>query len=332
MNEQGQPDKPNEQPQKAGTPMSTGEQAQKAAPNDDAAKATKACAPPKDSSWIILLFQWLKQFSKMDKQRFIKDFNELHTGERVMATITLAGILIAAYTIRVFTMQLEVMSQQLEEMRSGSAQTSQIIINAINLTAATNHLADRAKEQVSAVNTQAGATNRLARDARRQADIADRSLEAEERPWVGFDHVHISDKVAIGSVVSNSLVLRNWGRGPALHLTTQYQMHPFCSPFPIHPSYTTKGEIPPIALMPGQPTETGDTHFDKPLTDEAIKAFKDTNCNLYVYARIIYRDSARNEHWRHFCGVWAKESDNNFLTCSTYNDGDEDYKDGKEPQ
>ena len=37
------------------------------------------------------------------------------------------------------------------------------------------------------------------------------------------------------------------------------------------------------------------------------------------------------EHWRHVCGKWVTRTDNTFETCPSYNDGDEDYPDGKEP-
>ena len=83
--------------------------------------------------------------------------------------------------------------------------------------------------------------------------------------------------------------------------------------------------------MPGQPIETKSVAFEKPLTDEDIAAFKQPSCDLYLYARATYRDKGFHQHWRHFCGEWDKSTESIFLECGAYNDGDEDYPDGKEP-
>src|ERR1022692_2366174 len=96
---------------------------------------------------------------------------------------------------------------------------------------------------------QATATNKLAQQAKRQADIAAKTLEAEERPWVGLDHINIATKVAIDSTVSNSLVYKNWGRGVALHVLPEYQINPLCGPFPIHPPYSIATPPSPALVM-----------------------------------------------------------------------------------
>lgn len=184
---------------------------------------------------------------------------------------------------------------------------------------------------ITKATEQAAATNKLALETRRQADIAAKSFEAGERPWIGLDHINPPAKIAVDSTPSTSLVYKNWGRGVAFHVMGTYQIRALCGEFPARPNYEL-AVIPSASLqMPGQPIETGKTSFKAPLTAETMAALKQPGCGLYVHAKITYRDRDGHEHWRHICGEWTQSTDNTFESCTFYNDGDEDYPDGKEP-
>jgi hypothetical protein len=238
------------------------------------------------------------------------------------------------------------------EIRSGSSDTHTLAVQAVTQATQTTNLASAASKQADQTQQlviqmkrqadrtqdiadrtlqQATATVNLARAAKQQADVAASTLEFQERPWIGLDHIQIVDKVAKDSAVSNSMVYKNWGGGPAIHVLNEYEISPFCGAFPTHPTYQISTPPAPILLLPGQFTQTGNTKFIAPLTDDIIAAIRVPNCGLYVFGRITYRDRNGHSHWRHVCGKWDPSTDNTFNSCSTYNDGDEDYPDGKEP-
>jgi hypothetical protein len=234
---------------------------------------------------------------------------------------------------------------QLYEIHSGAKDTHDLAVAAGKQADAAKAQSEQAKAQtekmteslsktdelIRQATEQAKATNRLAQQAKRQADIAVNTLEAEERPWLGIDHIVMPTKVVIGSTVSNSLVVKNWGRGIAIHVLPEYQMNPICGPFPLRPIYSITTLPSPTSVMPSQIFETTSTTFNSPLTADVIATFKQPNCGLYTYARITYRDKGGHQHWRHICNRWIPSTDNTFVGCTTYNDGDEDYPDGKEP-
>ena len=241
-------------------------------------------------------------------------------------------------SVIVGVLQWRSMNGQLKEMQRGGTDTHELAVQAKNQADRTKDVADqmklqadRTKDMADQAKNQATATNNLARSANRQANIAADTLAAHERPWIGYDHINIPDKIAKGSTASSSLIYKNWGSGPALHVTNEYQISEFCGGFPAHPPYNISESETPTMLMPGQVTETGKTSFTAPITDEVLAVIKKPNCGLYVYARITFRDKASHLHWRHFCGKWDSRTDTTFTVCNAYNDGDEDYADGKEP-
>ena len=142
---------------------------------------------------------------------------------------------------------------QLYEIHSGAKDTHDLAVAAGKQADAAKAQSEQAKAQtekmteslsktddlIRQATEQAKASNQVAQQAKRQAGIAANTLESEERPWMGFEHVNMPTKIAVGSTVSNSLVYKNWGKGPAIHLLVQYQMGQFCGPFPIHPPYRT---------------------------------------------------------------------------------------------
>jgi len=268
----------------------------------------------------------VKQPEAVEREQSTRQKRAQTTQEIIAAAGWCAFVAALAYAFLV--------NSQLVEMRM---QTAQLYRQAEVENAGASHRAAEtyrqlgiAQEQADAARIQATAANSIAQAAQRQADIAVRNLESQERPWVGYDHINMHAKVTVGSTASNSLSYKNWGKGPAIHVLFQYRMKPFCSSFPAHPPYEVR-EGTPIALMPGQQAETADIFFSKALTDEMFAQLKGAECELYIYARITYRDAAGHQHWRHICAIWDKTTDSSFQSCMVYNDGDEDYEDGREP-
>jgi hypothetical protein len=70
------------------------------------------------------------------------------------------------------------------EIKTGSADTHELAVQAKNQADRTKDIADRAL-------TQAQATNQLAIQAKRQADIASESLVATQRAFITFDHIGV---------------------------------------------------------------------------------------------------------------------------------------------
>jgi len=263
------------------------------------------------------------------------------------STLIWTGVVVGINLLTCFFVGL-----QWREMKSGSADTHTLAVQAVtqatqttNLAAAASRQAEQTQQLVGQMKRQADrtqdladralqqatATVNLARAAKQQADVATSALEFQERPWIGLERIHINDKVAKDSTISNSLIYKNWGTGPAIHVLNEYQVGMFCGDFPAHPTYQLRSTPAPLLLPPGQSTETGTTKFLAPLTEDMITAIKQPICGLYVFGRITYKDKSGHSHWRHICGKWDPATDNTFEICNAYNDGDEDYSDGIEP-
>jgi hypothetical protein len=86
-------------------------------------------------------------------------------------------------------------------------------------------------------------------------------------------------------------------------------------------------------MLPGIPFQSGETKFAEPLKQADLdQVIARDECNLYIYGRTTYDETVSPvHHWRHTCGYWIKKSPRTFVLSNAYNDGDEDYPDGKEP-
>jgi hypothetical protein len=178
---------------------------------------------------------------------------------------------------------------------------------------------------------QAAATNAFASETRRSADIADAALASQQRPWMGYVEVNVPEDIAAGSRVPVAVTFKNWGLSPALNEGGILTMRIYCGAFPERPEYVVGSALTHTAVMPNQTSITDTVRFPQPLTEDQIKIFKSGTCGLYVYATVTYKNLRNQPHWRHFCGIWNPLTPRTFNACNTYNDGDEDYKDGKEP-
>lgn len=186
-------------------------------------------------------------------------------------------------------------------------------------------------QQVGKLEAGVRETHALAEQAQRSANIAQETLQIEERPWVGVIDLSVSDDIAIGKVPSAKMRIQNGGRTPAIHVEVLVRMNTYCGEFPKRPEYDPVGPGSKTILMPGLPQDTAESKFTAPINEAFMQQFANDSCNLYAFGRITYDDTLQNHHWRHVCTIWQKGTPRTFTICSVYTDGDEDYKDGKEP-
>jgi hypothetical protein len=275
--------------------------------------------------------------SKQNQQKFE---DRMRRAELWNILLTAAIAFFALCSIGVGLFQWHVMDGQLREMRSGGRDTGEIA-------KAAKALADQAKAQtdtmkdslaktdslITQATDQATATNNLAVQAKRAANIAQRSLEESERPWVGVTGVTFKDNVEIGKILNATAVIQNSGNSPAIHVVSIFSIQTMCQ-LPQHPQpdiSTVSGNTSVVSIMPHASVETGECKADTALTEDVMALYRKTDCNIYAFARITYNDIMGRSHWRHFCAAWNKDTPKGVIGCSAYNDGDEDYPDGKEP-
>lgn len=248
---------------------------------------------------------------------------------------------------------------QWKEMRSGSADTHDLAVAAGKQAEAASKqaarmkdFADRMRDQADqsklvaeAAKAQATAainevaelkagvveTHELGNQARRSADIANKSVEVEERPWVGVTAIDLTDDVAFGKTPASIMTVQNTGRSPAIHVEIEHRMNAYCGQFPAKPVYEPAKPPSRTILLPGFPLKTDETKFTEPISGESMAILKRDDCSFYVFGKITYADTFGKVHWRHVCAYLKKGTARTLIQCNFYNDGDEDYPDGKEP-
>ena len=158
------------------------------------------------------------------KRKFIADFL------MVFFTFVIAGMAVAQYFIfrsqrevmrdqwKAMRDQYNVMDNQLHEMRSGAKDTHDLAVAAKAQADSTKAVADRARAQVEA-------TNKLAQEASRSADISDDALRItqelanlERRPWIGFNFIDNTAESEGYFIVTLIGTIANTGKTPAVDM------------------------------------------------------------------------------------------------------------------
>lgn len=162
---------------------------------------TQESAKPKRPYFWTPIFRWIKRDSTATDWII------------AIFTIVIASVGYFQYTEmddsgRQTDKMLHFVRSQLKEQHIAAASAQAAASAASTQATNTETLAKRALAQ-------AKATNRMATEAKRAADIAQSGLDAQERPWIGYDHLDTPDNVAVESLVNIGLVYRNWGKGPS---------------------------------------------------------------------------------------------------------------------
>ena len=294
--------------------------------------------PPVRSVWGISYMK--RKFHEYKAKR--KDETPQDKAARRTASATVA---IAAFTVVLAVVSIET----LREIKGGGKDTHDLAASAGKqaeaaiaqsqgmeiLGLATRAQAIAAIDQVSKLQAGVDESHRLALAAKQSADTAERSLEISERPWVGVVAITLKDNIESGKSPVATMTVQNSGHNPAIHVETEFRMDTICGPFPRRPAYIgATGKPSRSLLLPGFPLESGETKFRNPIGETYVADLvKRDECDLYAFGRITYDETINPSihHWRHVCGFWQKQTPKTILGCNFYNDGDEDYPDGKEP-
>jgi hypothetical protein len=155
----------------------------------------------------------------------------------------------------------------------------------------------------------------------------------EQRAWIGVKSLEIDPGIEVGNAPTTSIIIENSGRSPAIGMRSDFNLTQVCgTAFPKRPFYDSRmASLSSALLLPGATTPTIHNQFLKTITEQESGRYRSGDCVLYVHARITYMDIFRRAHWRHFCVSWDTRHPKGWVGCSFYNDGDEDYTDGKEP-
>ncbi|SRR5713101_9091 len=231
-----------------------------------------------------------KKNLRIGKQRTLREkwrLTSLSNKFISLATVVIAGAGILQFGTAVF---------QWKEMRDAGRQTDKLI--------------RKATEQAEATNNLAGETKRL-------ADIA---IDAE-RPWVGvsdFDPKTFVTGVS-GNIAVMTVSVLNAGKSPADILLLEIAQHKYKA-FPQKPDYGSPLTKPSrTLLLPGSKL-TVVNNITVTKDDAAELAVQ--KATLYIYGHIEYRDVRTNKaHTTHFCERYIPDR-TAFFICPTYNDAD----------
>lgn len=163
---------------------------------------------------------------------------------------------------------------------------------------------------------------------------AGEAARSDQRAWLGFIGFDMKDNIEVGKVLSAHATVLNSGKSPAIHVQVMGTVQTLCGGFPKTPIYpgVEPGNISSSLVMPNAPRTSAESTATGPLTVDDIARANRSDCEIYGYARATYNDTlSKRPHWRHMCVKWVKGTPKSLVDCSTYNDGDEDYPDGKEP-
>lgn len=198
--------------------------------------------------------------------------------------------------------------------RSSSAHTQANIVCTVLIMLATFAYATIAYLQWRAMNSQLTQMTK-------QADISDRALKTADRPWMGVEKVTIV--LTQDQPAHLNVVLRNFGRSPAIHLAIhmgwQFNRPPSPTLAYLNRPLRSGDETSSSTIMPGQPT-SGPDSVDKKLTPNAtvMRLLKSGHARLYFFGEVPYRDSYGLPHVTHFCAIYSPTGDP--VVCEQYND------------
>ena len=264
------------------------------------------------------------------------------SGPVAKLTVVFSGI--AALATVVYAI---VAGWQLVEIHSGGQDTHNLAVAAGQQAEASIIQAQRSEALASAATIQANAaltqvqkledgvreSHALALEAKRANDISRSSLETQQRAWIGFTGFDLGNNIEVGQTLSISGRLLNSGNTPAIHVQILATVQTLCGAFPLSPPYPrSPGVASDSLILPNTPRSTRESIADSPLTAINMSFLRSPDCNLYGYGKVTYSDTFGHRHWRHACTVWVKTTAKSLNDCGTYNDGDEDYPDGKEPK
>ena len=257
--------------------------------------------------------------------------NRPHWADSIIAVFTVLIFLTYITSDYFLWKQSQLAEQTLREVRSGGTDTHELAVQAKNQADRTKDVADRTLDQ-------ANATNALARETKRQADIARDALNLEGRPWVGISgNDSFRLQLVKGEPLKVVLIPKNFGTAPALKESSVNKMEevPPVGHVPNFNAYTREEAGPPTLLFPGsvstiqidtaKPSAQGNIVFAH-LTDEEIHQIRTGIIHIYLYGSIWYEDTFHKAHRTDYCFMFNPETStevtSSFIACSEHNYAD----------
>jgi hypothetical protein len=283
--------------------------------------------------------------TKMDERRAKKEKeNPTDRAAHVTASAT-KWMAVFTFILAISSgLTLCILHNQLTEMHTGGIDTHALAQATEDASGAASDQADAAQQfsdtaedindRMSDAVDQLKAANAQSKSA---VSASIEALRTDQRAWLGTKKFVTKGSFEVLNGIQATAIVENTGRTPAVHYNSEIAIKAFCNGFPKHPSYnrTGLGEPSFLTLNPGQSAQVPSKIFTFE-TLESVSRIETRDCHIYVFGRIIFRDIFRRDHWRHFCGYYSFPAAvvgdaPDLVSCSTYNDGDEEYTDSKEP-
>jgi len=246
--------------------------------------------------------------------------------------LVLTGAIVALGTIgqvgiAVFTSHL--MNRQLTEMKTSSADTHDLAVaaeaqskQAEEQTRKMSQSLEKTDSLIRQATTQAIATNNLAREAKRSADIAQDAFQLNERPWVGIHELRFPRELALGDrEIELAVILINTGRTPALNATIIGVWDFRNTKFPPQ-DWSNLIRSDPALLFASQ--TTGYIPLNVTINDQSqLVSYRARKLALYGLVRIEYADVFGSNHWTEQCLAHVFGETGVFRFCGS---GVDEYK------
>jgi hypothetical protein len=248
-------------------------------------------------------------------ERATADLDSIRIGEWWLIAVQVCVLITGIAVCVIYGKQLTVMKSQLDEMKSGSADTHELAVQAKNQADRTKDVADRAL-------LQANATNALAKEAERSADLSEATSHLDERAWVGPSVIGlINAPIEANKEIQVGVNFCNSGKTPALNLLGYADGTLVTSKVTVDFSkFVTPPGLNKNVLFPG-----GCHHFQRriqALPQPLIEDIEHGASKVIIFGLIRYKDVFRRQHWTHFCMSYSVEL-KGFGSCGSYNETDD---------
>jgi len=231
----------------------------------------------------------------------------------VVAFAAVVGVFVALMQIHILALQTDIIGQQRKEMErqrdemagqrkemaNAGKQTDRIIAEDRRLADANEKVARGMTDSVSQAKL---ATNKSLDQSRKSLEATIEMSRNDQRAWLGLVNPH--GEILADSPLRVTVVLRNFGRTPALNVRPKGRLHWQPAGEPFKPCDLTTDRAANCGIL--QPTEEVTLPFleHKPLTKDDAASILSRQFSLYLYGEVRYDDIFEGHH----CVTFAYEA------------------------
>lgn len=239
-------------------------------------------------------------------------------GNIVQTILAVVGI----FVLLVYIGQLRTMKRTLDEIRRGGNATHDLALAAGKQADAAKAVADSTKQVADQAVVQTEVTNRLAKDAKRAADAAERAIAASieaDRPWMGLSEIRGVGELKAETPITLELRFVNAGKRPARVVASAFEVRSYTE-FPKTPSYGARFMDKPTGVV--MPNIVYSISFTLRISESELKNILEHRVNEYFYGFVSYEDAKTKQiHTTHACQLYHR-IEKRLSMCETYNDSD----------